>query len=160
VWSHWSLRVLPSHLKHALTSLIIKKNITVVVICISSSTTPTGTMPWRCMEEWTYRSTFFLTVALAGDEWSASHPGCFIQGQQSPKCPLHRRIGGPQSQFEWCRREEILDPTRTSTPLSSRLQPVTIPTALSWLLMDSAQLQNAPYYIQHQEVRKIWHFTQ
>jgi hypothetical protein len=29
------------------------------------------------MQEWMYRSTFSLTSALAGGEWSASHPGRF-----------------------------------------------------------------------------------
>jgi hypothetical protein len=34
----------------------------------------------------------FLTLALVGDEWSASRPG------KSPHYPLDRRLGRPQSQ--------------------------------------------------------------
>jgi hypothetical protein len=30
-----------------------------------------------------YRSTFFLTLALAGGEWSASHPGHFTPGERA-----------------------------------------------------------------------------
>jgi hypothetical protein len=56
------------------------------------------------------------------------------------KCPqylLDRRLGGPESQSGHCGEEKILDPTRTrtSTPQSSSLQPVAIPTTLSWLLI-------------------------
>jgi hypothetical protein len=29
-----------------------------------------------------YRSTFFLTLALVGGEWSTSHPGRFIPGKK------------------------------------------------------------------------------
>jgi hypothetical protein len=31
-----------------------------------------------------YRSTFFLTSALAGGEWPASRPGRFIPGERNP----------------------------------------------------------------------------
>jgi hypothetical protein len=31
-----------------------------------------------------YRSTFFLTSALAGGEWSASRPGRFTPGEKAP----------------------------------------------------------------------------
>jgi hypothetical protein len=33
--------------------------------------------------EWMYRSTFFLTSALVGGEWSASRPGRFIPGERA-----------------------------------------------------------------------------
>jgi hypothetical protein len=35
------------------------------------------------MGEWTYRSTFFLTLELAGGEWSASRPGLFTPGERA-----------------------------------------------------------------------------
>jgi hypothetical protein len=35
------------------------------------------------MGEWMYRSTVFLTSALAGVEWSASRPGRFILGESA-----------------------------------------------------------------------------
>jgi hypothetical protein len=33
---------------------------------------------------WMYRSTFFLTSALAGGEWPASRPCCFTPGERAP----------------------------------------------------------------------------
>jgi hypothetical protein len=39
----------------------------------------------------------FLTFALEGGEWSASHPGYFTPGN-SCRYPLGKRLGGPQSQ--------------------------------------------------------------
>jgi hypothetical protein len=36
------------------------------------------------MGEWMYRSTFFLTSALVGGEWSASRPGRFNPGERVP----------------------------------------------------------------------------
>jgi hypothetical protein len=38
----------------------------------------------------------FLTSALDGDKRSVSNPGCFTPGK-SPRYPLYRRLGGPQS---------------------------------------------------------------
>jgi hypothetical protein len=39
-----------------------------------------------------------LTAALAGNELSASRPGCFASSPgKSPWYPLDRRLGGPQS---------------------------------------------------------------
>jgi len=37
----------------------------------------------------------FLTSALDGGKWSASHPCRFTPGEKSPE---DRRLGGPQSQ--------------------------------------------------------------
>jgi hypothetical protein len=36
------------------------------------------------MGEWMYTSTFFLTSALVGGEWSASRPGRFTPGERGP----------------------------------------------------------------------------
>jgi hypothetical protein len=33
------------------------------------------------MEEWIYRSTFYLTFAIFGNEWPASRPGRFTPGE-------------------------------------------------------------------------------
>jgi hypothetical protein len=41
----------------------------------------------------------FLTSALDGGEWSASHPSCFIPLGKSPQYQLERRLGVPQGQF-------------------------------------------------------------
>jgi hypothetical protein len=35
------------------------------------------------MGEWMYRSTFFLTSALVGGEWSVSRPGCFTPAERA-----------------------------------------------------------------------------
>jgi hypothetical protein len=40
-------------------------------------------VPW-CMREWMHRSTFFLTSALVGGEWSASRPGRFTPWERAP----------------------------------------------------------------------------
>jgi hypothetical protein len=36
------------------------------------------------MGEWIYSSHIFLTLALAGGEWSASHPSLFTPGEIAP----------------------------------------------------------------------------
>jgi hypothetical protein len=43
--------------------------------------------------------------------------------EKSPRYPLYRRLGGPQSRSEQCGEEKILDPigTRARTPLSPSL---------------------------------------
>jgi hypothetical protein len=53
----------------------------------------------------------------------------------TPKYPLDRKLGGPQSQPGRSGEEKILDPTRTRTPTpwSSSPQPVAIATRLSRL---------------------------
>jgi hypothetical protein len=86
--------------------LTLKKGQVVPVLKLSS-------MPWRHTGEWMYRATFFLTSAVVGGEWSASHPGRFAP-RERPWYLLNRRLGGPQS---WCGQngERILDPTRTVT---------------------------------------------
>jgi hypothetical protein len=69
----------------------------------------------------------FLTSALYGVEWSASRPGCItpLPGGKSPRYPLDRTLGGPQSRSGHCGEEKILDPTGIRAPA------VAIPTELS-----------------------------
>jgi hypothetical protein len=55
----------------------------------------------------------FLTLALAGGEWSASRPGPLYPRGNRPRYPLDRRLGGPQSLAGQCGEEKILDPTGT-----------------------------------------------
>jgi hypothetical protein len=46
-----------------------------------------------------YSSYSYLTSALDGGEWSASHPSRALYPQgKDPWYPLDRRLGGPQSQ--------------------------------------------------------------
>jgi hypothetical protein len=52
-----------------------------------------------------------LTLALAGDEWSASIPDRFTPGTH-----WIWRLSGPQSLFGRHEEEKILDPTGTQTP--------------------------------------------
>jgi hypothetical protein len=86
------------------------------------------------MGEWMCRSTFLDL----GTSWRwvvsfTSRPH-YRQGK-SPRYPLDRRLGGPQSQSRWHGEVKILATTwiRTPTPWSSSPQPVAIPTDLSWL---------------------------
>jgi hypothetical protein len=65
----------------------------------------------------------FLTLALAGCEWSASRPGHFTPGERAPRYLLDRRLDGPQSRYG-CGEKKILDPTGTRTPTSSVTQSV------------------------------------
>jgi hypothetical protein len=43
-----------------------------------------------------YSSYSFLTSALDEGEWSASRPGRTLPSGKDPRCPLVRRLGGPQ----------------------------------------------------------------
>jgi len=40
----------------------------------------------------------FLISALYGSEWSASRPGRYIPGEETPYYPLDRKLSGLQSQ--------------------------------------------------------------
>jgi hypothetical protein len=55
---------------------------------------------------------------------------------KSPRYPLDRRLGGPQSRSGRLGEEKFLDPTGTRTPIpqSSSQYPVHIPTTLSRIL--------------------------
>jgi hypothetical protein len=82
------------------------------------------------MGEWIYRSTFFLTSALIGGEWSPLRPGRF-----SPGTHWIRGWVGSRAGLDDVEEEKILDPTgtRTPNPLSSSPWPVAIPIPLSRL---------------------------
>jgi hypothetical protein len=62
-----------------------------------------------------YRSTFFLTSALVGGEWSASRRCRFTPGKE-PRYPFYRRLGGPQSRSGRYEEVKIFYPIRTRTP--------------------------------------------
>jgi hypothetical protein len=66
------------------------------------------------MGEWMYRSTFFLTLALAGGEWSASLLGRFPP-RKGPPVSIGQEVGWPQSRSGQHGDEKILDPTGTRT---------------------------------------------
>jgi hypothetical protein len=67
------------------------------------------------------------------------HAPAALPPGKSPRYPLYRRLGGPQSRSGQHEEEKILDPTgtRTSTSQSSSPQPVAIPIALSRLMKRS-----------------------
>jgi hypothetical protein len=52
----------------------------------------------------------FLTRTLDGVEWSAPRPLPFYLRGNSPRYPLDRRLGGPQSRFGRCGEEQNLLP--------------------------------------------------
>jgi hypothetical protein len=64
----------------------------------------------------------FLTSALVEGEWSASRPGRFTP-EKSPRYPLYRRLGGPQSRSGQHGEVKILDSTGTRTPTSQSSSP-------------------------------------
>jgi hypothetical protein len=52
---------------------------------------------WRRLGERRCNSYSFLSWALDGGEWSASHPGRALPRGKDHRYPLYRRLGGPQS---------------------------------------------------------------
>jgi hypothetical protein len=48
----------------------------------------------------------FLIAAIDGGEWSASCPATLPPGRNSPRYPLNRRLGVPQTRSGHCRVEE------------------------------------------------------
>jgi hypothetical protein len=64
----------------------------------------------RCQEDiWGSGSIapLFFTTALDRNEWSASRPFLFTPRGTSPRCPLDRRLGGPQSWSGHCEEQKI-----------------------------------------------------
>jgi hypothetical protein len=64
------------------------------------------------------KTNIFLTSALVAGECSASRPGRFTPGERTPRYPLDRRLGGPQSRSGRHGEVKILAPTGTWTPIS------------------------------------------
>jgi hypothetical protein len=57
-----------------------------------------------------------LTPALDGSEGSASRPGHFTHKDITPRYPLDKRLGEPQSWYRCCRnRDKYLAPVRNGT---------------------------------------------
>jgi hypothetical protein len=65
-----------------------------------------------------YRTHAFLTSALVGGEWSASHPGLFTPGERS-RYPLDWRLVGPENWFGCPYRDSNSDPSVVQ-PIASR----------------------------------------
>jgi hypothetical protein len=80
-------------------------------------------MPWRHMGEWRYSSTIL--------DLGTRRTGCFTPGENAPRYPLDRRLGGPQSRSGRCGEQKYLVPAGNRSPT---VQPVTVPTDLSRLI--------------------------
>jgi hypothetical protein len=85
-----------------------------------------------------YRATFSCPrhlLEVSGQLGQLHVPAALSPGK-SPRYPLDKKLGGPQSRSGRCREVKILDPTwtRTPTPRSSCMWLVDIPTTLSRLL--------------------------
>jgi hypothetical protein len=98
----------------------------------------------------------FLTLALGGDEWSASRSGRFTPGERAPGTNW---IGGwVDLRAGLDTLEKILDPTETQT-LTSRPSsplPAAIPTALSRLQLHAhARIKK---HLQTQRLRITIHY--
>jgi hypothetical protein len=97
----------------------------------------------------------FLTSAIAGGEWSASHTGLFTPGERAPSTHW---IGGwvhPRADLDDV--EKILDPTRIQipTPQSSSLSPDATSTMLSQLDMYVSE-QNFINFVTYLAKYMIW----
>jgi hypothetical protein len=77
----------------------------------------------------------FLTSAPDVGEWSASRSGHFTKGGKSPLYQLDRRLHGPQSQSGCCGVEKNLLALPGIKLLLSSLQPITVSSELSRLLV-------------------------
>jgi hypothetical protein len=70
-----------------------------------------STTPWRRIGEWRYSSTYSLTSALDGGEWSASRPGHFTPRERAPGTDW---IGG------WVGRRAVLNAVKRKIPSPRR----------------------------------------
>jgi hypothetical protein len=75
----------------------------------------------------------FLTLALDGGEWPASHPGCFTAGERAPGTHWIGGWVGPRASLEAVEKRKIL-PQPEFEPWLSSLWPIAISTELSCLV--------------------------
>jgi hypothetical protein len=81
----------------------------------------------------------FLTVALDGGEWSASHLGRFTPKAKSSPILMDRKVGGPQGQLGCSAEKKMsLAHQRNPTFISQPSSLVSIPYELSWLICRDA----------------------
>jgi hypothetical protein len=69
-------------------------------------------------------STYSLTSALDGDEWSASRPGRFIARESAPGTHWIGGWVGPRAVLEAVVKRKIPSPRRESNPRTPIVQPV------------------------------------
>jgi hypothetical protein len=71
-------------------------------------------MPWRHTEEWRYSSAIFYS----GTRWMCQfHAPAALPLGKSPRYPLGRRLGGPQSWYGLCGEERKFASARNQTPV-------------------------------------------
>jgi hypothetical protein len=90
------------------------------------------------MGEWRCRSIIF-DLTLDESEWSASRPSRYILLEKSPRCPLDRRLGGPQSRSGPCGVEKNFLPLSWIERRPSSLQPVAITSRIEVTSLDNAK---------------------
>jgi hypothetical protein len=81
-------------------------------------------MPWRRIGEWMYSSTHSLTLALDGDEWSASRPGRFTPRERAPGTQCIGGCVGLRAVLDAVVKRKIPSPRRESNPRTPIVQPV------------------------------------
>jgi hypothetical protein len=83
-----------------------------------------STTPWRCIGEWRYSSTYSLTSALDGGEWSASRPGRFSPSERAPGIRWTGGWVGPRAVLDAVVKRKIPSPRRESNLRTPIVQPV------------------------------------
>jgi hypothetical protein len=74
--------------------------------------------------EWKYVSTYSLTSALDGDEWSASRPGRFTSRERTPGTHWIGGWVGPRAVLDTAVKRKIPSPRRESNPRTPIIQPL------------------------------------
>jgi hypothetical protein len=74
--------------------------------------------------KWRYNSTHFLTLALDGDERSASHPDRFTPRERASGTHWTGGWVGPRAVLDAVLKRKIPSPSRESNPRTQIVQPV------------------------------------
>jgi hypothetical protein len=81
-------------------------------------------MPFRRIGEWRYSSTYSLTSALDGGEWSASRPAALPAGKKAPGTHGIGGWVGPRAILDAVVKRKIPSPRRESNRRTPIVQPV------------------------------------
>jgi hypothetical protein len=81
-------------------------------------------MPWRRIGEWRYRSTYSLTSALDGGEWSASRAGRFTARKRAPGTHWIGACVAPRALLDAVVKRRIPSPPRESNSRTPIVHPV------------------------------------
>jgi hypothetical protein len=97
----------------------------------------------------------YVTSALAGGEWSASHPCCFTPGERTPPTHCIRGWVDPRAGLDDLEKRKLL------TLLGLELQPLGLPAcsqSLYYLRFSGSKCVVKPDYNGIQRVLNIFHF--